>query len=99
MAQQIYPEIGNWYKTLDNQTFEVVAIDYEEGTIEIQYFNGDVEELDTDTWNEMAIYPSAAPGDWSGPFDNVERDDFGDIDLAMRSEDWSGPLGDLERNE
>ena len=37
------------------QKFLVTAIDDDAGTIEIQYFDGTVEELDFDSWEEMAM--------------------------------------------
>ena len=38
------PVIGSWYRKRGGETFEVVAIDPKDRTIEIQYFDGAVEE-------------------------------------------------------
>lgn len=99
MATSINPEIGAWYKTLEGESFEVIAIDDDEGIIEIQYFDGAVEELDTETWYEMDLMRREAPEDWSGPFDDLERDDLGDTEFVRHPEDWSGPLDTLEWEE
>jgi hypothetical protein len=40
------PVIGEWYRRPGGETFEVVAIDPDDRTIEIQYFDGTVEELE-----------------------------------------------------
>ena len=55
MATAINPEIGACYKNLEGESFEVIAIDEQEGIVEIQYFDGAVEELDTDTWYELEL--------------------------------------------
>ena len=40
------PTIGNWYRIHGGDSFEVVAFDEDDGTIELQYFDGTVEEMD-----------------------------------------------------
>lgn len=46
----------NWYKSPDIQEiFEIVAVDPDDDCIAIQYFNGEIEELDLDAWNELNI--------------------------------------------
>ena len=74
------PEIGEWYRGATNALFEIVAIDDEDQTIEIQYFDGTVEEMDFDGWNEMlkdeSIEAADAPEDWSGSVD-VDSEDLG----------------------
>ena len=82
------PIIGNWYRNQETgNDFEVVALDEDAQTIEIQYFDGEVEELDLDAWYELAIEAIEAPEDWSGPFDELESDDLGyDEDEDKRQE-------------
>ena len=47
------PRIGNWYRLSGGELFEVVAIDDDEGSIDIQYFDGTVEEMDRDDWESQ----------------------------------------------
>jgi hypothetical protein len=70
----------------------VTAIDDDEGTVEIQHFDGDVEEMDLDDWRELDLEAIEPPADWTGPVDDVERDDLGYTETEMRPEDWSEPL-------
>ncbi|MDE2306637.1 MAG: hypothetical protein KGL34_13835 [Gammaproteobacteria bacterium] len=67
------PVVGEWYRDGAGETFEVVAIDEDDRTIEIQYFDGSVTEMDFDAWNEQMIEGSIetaeAPEDWSGSVD------------------------------
>jgi hypothetical protein len=69
------PEIGNWFRGGNGKTFEVVAVDDKDRTIEIQHFDGTVEEIDAEGWQEMAAQPIDAPEDWSGSMD-VDSDDL-----------------------
>ena len=47
-----YPTIGKWFKRPDGTLFEVVAVDEDDETIEIQLFDGTIDEVDIDTWRE-----------------------------------------------
>ena len=70
------PIIGNWYRNHETgNDFEVVALDEDAQTIEIQYFDGEIEELDLDAWYELPIEGIETPEDWSGPFDQIDADD------------------------
>lgn len=99
MATEIDPVVGNWYRDSESErTFEVVALDEDEGSVEIQYFEAEVEEVDIDSWYEMSLEIAAEPEDWSGPYDDLERDDFGDTEEPMRPEDWGNPLEEVEED-
>jgi len=69
------PEIGNWFRGDNGKTFEVVAVDDKDRTIEIQHFDGTLEEIDAEGWQEMAAQPIDPPEDWSGSMD-VDDDDL-----------------------
>lgn len=97
MAIPRKPKVDNWYEDAeDGRSFRIVAIDEDDGTIEVQYFDGDVEEFDTDTWYQMDLTQRAEPEDWSGPFDDLERDDRGETYRAARPEDWNGPADEMD---
>ncbi len=98
MEDNLYqPAVGDWYKNSLGQSFEIVAVDEDEGTIEVQFYDGELEEYDMDTWRMLEITPAVAPKDWSAPFDDIEKDDLGYSDGVMRPEDWSSPLDDVDR--
>ena len=88
------PIVGNWYKNVEDETeFEVVAVDEEAQTVEIQYFDGEVEEIDLDSWYEIVLEPIEPPEDWSGAYDQLEPDDLGYDSTG--SEQKEDPLKDL----
>ncbi|MDH3526271.1 MAG: hypothetical protein OEM43_02030 [Gammaproteobacteria bacterium] len=95
MINKFNPRIGDWYQNISRDNFEIVALDEEEATMEIQYFDGAVEEIDFDSWYEMEIQPIEPPEDWSGSLD-IEREDYG-VDLELTApNDHINPLDDLE---
>ncbi len=83
----------HWYRHLDKgYQFQVIAVDREDGTIELQHFDGDVDEIDMDTWYTLEVEPIEEPEDWTGPVDDIERDDLGYTETDMTGEDWTKPL-------
>lgn len=81
------PNIGEWYRQPGGYLFEVVAFDEDEGTIEIQHFDGTLEELDFDAWNDAYFMVVEAPEDWTGSVDM----DPADMVLGQEgttSQDW-----------
>jgi hypothetical protein len=73
------PIVGQWYRGGTNELFEVVAIDETDESIEIQYFDGTIAEMDFESWNDQLldelIDAADAPEDWSGAVD-VEAEDL-----------------------
>jgi len=88
----IKPIVGQWYRGATNELFEVVAIDDDDQTIEIQYFDGTVAEVDFDAWNEQLldelIDAADAPEDWSGAIDMEAEDLDREFEDNVRSP-WS----------
>src|SRR5512142_455084 len=87
------PGIGDWYRLNSGSLFEVVAYDDDDGTIEIQYFDGTVEEMDTEDWEsqwaDRALEAAEPPEDWTGSVDVESVDDLG------TGSDLSGDEGGL----
>jgi hypothetical protein len=87
------PEIGQWYSRTDKgEMFQVVGRDEAARTVEIQTFDGDLDEIDDEAWRTLGLERVAAPEDWTGPLDDVEPDDLGCSDTEMRPADWNAPL-------
>jgi hypothetical protein len=96
MSTELTPIVGNWYRHLDKgQLFCVVAIDQDAGVVELQHFDGDIEEVELAPWYEMTLEPAEAPEDWTGPADDIERDDLPYTETDMSSSDWTGSLQEL----
>jgi hypothetical protein len=84
------PEIGRWYSSPDGSLFEVVATDDDDGTIEIQHFDGTLEESGPEEWLAMNVQAVEAPEDWSGSVDISSDDLPGRRNTPVR--DWQSEL-------
>jgi len=92
MPNELDPLLDQWYTHLDKgQRFYVTAIDELNDTVEIQHFDGDIEEYSLDEWRELEIELSEEPENWSGALDIAEQDDFGTEITDTTPEDWDSP--------
>ena len=90
--------IGEWFKTVDGDSLEIVAHDPEEGVVEVQFYDGTVEEYDMEDWEELEAKPIAPPEDWSGSYD-LTKDDYG-VDLDRPAGDnHINPLDHLDEED
>ncbi|MCC7257014.1 MAG: hypothetical protein IT486_01435 [Gammaproteobacteria bacterium] len=95
MPELPHPVIGNWYRQENGELFEVVALDADDATVEIQYFDGTIEELDVETWEQMGLEEAEPPEDWSGSVD-VDDDEIEELQ-DKPEEEFSDPLEYLDR--
>ncbi len=71
----VFPVIGKWFRRPNGSLFEVVAVDETDGTIEIQHFDGTIDEVELESWPELLLIEVSAPEDWSGSVD-MDPDDY-----------------------
>ncbi|HHM06376.1 MAG TPA: hypothetical protein ENJ19_11660 [Gammaproteobacteria bacterium] len=59
MTQNTKPEpaVGDWFITRRGEVLEVIAINDEAGTIEVQYYDGQVREYDLESWHMLSFMP------------------------------------------
>lgn len=50
---------GQWYRTSDGRELRIIDMDADEDAIEIEYRDGDIEELDLDSLMEAGLRPIA----------------------------------------
>jgi len=87
------PQVGQWYRREDKgETFQVTAYDDEARTIEIQTFDGEIDEIDAEVWRMLPLSLAEPPEDCTGPLDDVEVDDLGYSETDMTAADWTQPL-------
>ena len=85
MARDYDPVQGQWYEDLEeNEVFRVLSVDPDEEIIEVQYENGDIEEIDLDTWHELDLERAEEPEGWASDDDDDEEEDDEDVD----EDDW-----------
>jgi hypothetical protein len=98
MSRDHNPVPGKWYECLDDEEiFRVLSVDEDAELIELQYEDGDVEEIDYETWQELDLELTEEPEGWSGSEDEEddEEDDFEDDE----DDDWDGDEDDDEEDE
>ena len=72
-------------------------LDDDERTVEIQHFDGDIEELSREEWRSLRIELSEEPENWSGALDIAEQDDLGTGVTDTNADDWTEPGEDYRR--
>ena len=89
MAREYEPVAGQWYENIDeNESFRVLSVDEDSELIEIEYLDGDIEELDLDTWREFDLDKIDQPEGWSAPEDEEEEDEKDEKDDEDEDDDW-----------
>jgi len=89
------PVIGHWFKRPGGTLFEVVAIDEDGATVEIQQFDGTIDEIDVETWPKLSAIEVAAPEDWSGSVD-MDPEDYDGKDDDEVPDGYNDPLSFLD---
>jgi hypothetical protein len=90
VGREYAPVPGKWYENREeDETFRVLSVDEDEELVEIEYVDGDIEELDLDTWHELDLEPTEQPEGWSDDplSDDDEDEDFDDDDDDDDDED------------
>ena len=91
-----YPVIGQWFRRPNGTLFEVVAIDEEDMTVEIQQFDGTIDEIDLERWPNLFLTEASPPEDWSGSVD-MDPEDFADKPEAEMPSGYHDPLAFLDK--
>ena len=87
------PEIGLWYRDIENRLFEVVALESEDA-IEVQYYDGDITEYDRESWDLLCVNVVSNPG-VSLDDETLDGDENGLVDkLSLIS--WDNVIGENE---
>ena len=89
MAREYEPVAGQWYENIeDNESFRVLSVDEDAELVEIEYLDGDIEEMDLDTWQELDLEMIATPEGWSGDaVDDEDEDEDEEDDDSDEDED------------
>jgi hypothetical protein len=54
VGREYAPVPGKWYENKEeDETFRVLSVDEDDELVEIEYLDGEIEELDLDTWHEL----------------------------------------------
>jgi len=80
------PIKGQWFEDLEeNEIFLVLSVDPDTELVELQYENGDIEEIDLDTWHELDLERTQQPEGW--PTAEKEGEDA-EVEDDEDDDDW-----------
>jgi hypothetical protein len=89
VSRDLDPVPGQWYENLEEEeSFQVLSVDEDSELIEIQYVDGDVEELDLESWAEMDLEKTAEPEGWSGSATEEEDEEEEEEEEDEDDDDW-----------
>jgi hypothetical protein len=89
VAREYEPVAGQWYENIDeNESFRVLSVDEDSELIEIEYLDGDIEEIDLDTWQELDLDKIDQPEGWSGEDEDEEEEEEKDEKEDLDDDDW-----------
>jgi hypothetical protein len=78
MNSQIGAVPGQWYRARSSgETFQVVSLDEEDQSLEVQYEDGALDEMPVEEWVALGVESCEQPENWIGPYDDLEADDIG----------------------
>jgi hypothetical protein len=96
VSRDYEPVVGQWYENLEEEeSFRVLTVDEDSELVEIEYLDGDIEEMDVESWHEMDLERIQQPEGWSETDAQDEADDDEDWD----DEDEDDEDDDLDEDE
>lgn len=102
MSRDNEPVKGQWYENVDDEeTFRVLSVDEDAELIEIEYLDGEIDELDIEEWHELDLELIEEPEGWSEDDDEdededeeLDEDEDDDWDDEDEEDDWEDDDGD-----
>jgi len=94
VSRDYEPVKSQWYENLEEEEqFRVLSVDEDSELIEIEYLDGDIEELDVEAWHDMDLERIAEPEGWAES--RAEEEEEEDED----DEDWDEDDDDEEDDD
>src|SRR3984957_14396964 len=76
VSRDYEPVACQWYENLEEEeSFRVLSVDEDSELVEIEYLDGDIEELDIEAWHEMDLDHTDEPEGWSEPEEDEEDEE------------------------
>jgi hypothetical protein len=83
VSRDYEPVAGQWYENVEEEeSFRVLSVDEDSELVEIEYLDGDIEEIDIEAWHEMDLERIEEPEGWAES--QEEEEEEGEDD----EEDW-----------
>ena len=100
MSRDYEPVAGQWYENVEEEEqFRVLSVDEDSELIEIEYLDGDIEELDIESWHEMDLEKISEPEGWSESDEEEDEEDDEDWDDDEDEDDDDDDDEDWDEDE
>jgi uncharacterized protein DUF6763 len=107
VSRDYEPVPAQWYENVEEEeSFRVLSVDEDSELVEIEYLDGDIEEIDLETWHEMDLEKINEPEGWSESDDEDadedeewEEDEDEDDDDDLDDDEDEDDVDDEERSE
>jgi hypothetical protein len=97
VARDYDPVQGKWYEDLEeNEVFKVLSVDPDQELVQVQYENGDLEEIDLDTWHELDLEQAEEPEGWASDTEEKEKEEE---EEEEDEDDWDEDDDDWDDDE
>jgi len=95
------PVKGQWYENVeDEETLRVLAVDEDAEIVEVEYLDGEIEELDLEEWREFDLELIDEPEGWSEDDDEDEdEEDNWEEEDEDDDDDWDEDEEDEDGRE
>jgi hypothetical protein len=88
VSRDYEPVPGQWYENLeDEESFRVLTVDEDSELVEIEYLDGEIEEIDLETWHEMDLDQTDEPEGWAESDEDEDEDEEEEED-EDEDDDW-----------
>lgn len=99
MGRDFDPVPGQWYEDLEEEgLFLVLSVDPDEELVQLQHEDGEIEELDLDTWHELDLDKATQPEGWAGSADDDDDDEEWEDD-EEEEDDFDEDEDDLDDDD
>jgi hypothetical protein len=99
VSRDYEPVVGQWYENLEEEeSFHVLSVNEDSELVEIEYLDGDIEEIDIEAWHEMDLELTQEPEGWAESDEEEEDDEDEDWD-EDEDEDEDDEDDDLDEDE
>jgi hypothetical protein len=103
VAREYEPTVGQWYENIDeNESFRVLSVDEDAELVELEYLDGDIEEIDLENWHELDLDKIDEPEGWAGSAEDdeeEEKEEEGELDETWDDDDEEEDDEDWDEDE
>jgi hypothetical protein len=100
VSRDYEPVPGQWYENLeDEESFRVLTVDEDSELVEIEYLDGEIEEIDLETWHEMDLEQTEEPEGWAESEEEEDEEEEEEEEEDEDDEDWDDDEDDEDEDD